>query len=567
MKPDAIIVGAGHNGLVTANYLARAGLDVLVLESREIVGGACVTEEVFPGFRASTCSYVVGLLRPEIIRDLELKRFGLELYQADVLNCNVLPSGEHLFLWRELDQTLRELDSLGRGEAEAFVEFGSRVERFASLIDPFVMGPAPHLSEVVEAFEEAGEQELFNDFFTLSVSELLDRHGFTAPVLRGLLAFLGIVSVHGGPSTPGTAYVYGHHSWGEFEGRPGQYGFARGGMSGISDALAASARHHGAEIRTGSPVKRILISGGVVKGVELADGEEIAASTVISNADPQRTYLKLIDASDLPAEFSTRVSALDMRGSEAHLLIALDGLPEFRGMPAGPGPQHRGLTLLGAEEGRYEEAFDAQRKGQLPESLSLEFAIDSVRDGSLTPPGKHLMNVGLQQVPTTPREGTWDDLKPEFERRVIATLEEYAPGFSDRIIDTRTITPLDLERDYGLTGGNIFHGAMTLGQLFDSRPLPHLASYRSPVAGLYLCGAGTHPGGGVMGANGHNAAQMILRDRNGEAEDPRPRARRGGDLLTRSLERPALRRLAVRVGRQRWSRPLTRLATKRRGRG
>jgi phytoene dehydrogenase-like protein len=563
---DAVIVGAGHNGLVAANYLARAGLRVQVLESREVVGGACVTEEVFPGYRASTCSYVVGLLRREIIKDLELKRFGLELYQADVLNCNILPGGQHVFLWPELDATLRELDSLGRGEAEAFVEFGSRVERFASLIDPFVMGPAPQLSEVVEAFEQAGEQELFNDFFTLSVSELLDRHGFSAPVLRGLLAFLGIVSVYGGPSTPGTAYVYGHHSWGEFEGRPGQYGFARGGMSGISDALAAGAKHHGVEIRTEAPVRRVLVKGGRAKGVELVDGEEILAPLVLSNADPQRTYLNLVDSSDLPADFVAKIGEMDMRGSEAHLLIALDGLPEFTGLPSGPGPQHRGLTLLGAEEDRYEASFDAQRKGELPDSLSLEFAIDSVRDDSLTPPGKHLMNVGLQQVPTTPKEGSWDDLKSEFERRVIATLAEYAPGFEQRIIDTRAITPLDLEREYGLTGGNIFHGAMTLGQLFDSRPVPAFSSYRSPIEGLYLCGAGTHPGGGVMGANGHNAAKMVLRDRSGESEAQRPSRRRSGDVLTRSLEHPAMRRFAVRVGRQRWSRPLVRFATKRRGR-
>ncbi|MGV1046988.1 MAG: phytoene desaturase family protein [Solirubrobacterales bacterium] len=566
MSLDAVIVGAGHNGLVTANYLARSGLSVEVLESREVVGGACVTEEVFPGFRASTCSYVVGLLRPEIIRDLELKRFGLDLYQAEVLNCNILPGGEHVFLWKELDRTLRELDALGSGDAEAFVEFGARVERFAALIDPFVMSPAPRLSQVVEAFERAGEQELFNDFFTLSVRELLDRHGFSAPILRGLLAFLGIVSVHGGPSTPGTAYVYGHHSWGEFEGRPGQYGFARGGMSGISDALAAGAEHHGARIRTGAPVRRVIVDGGAARGVELESGEEVRAPIVISNADPQRTYLSLVDADDLPADFVAKAKEMDMRGSEAHLLIALDGVPDFTGFPAGVGPQHLGLTLLGAEEQRYEDAHDAQRHGVLPEELSLEFAIDSVRDDSLTPPGKHLMNVGLQQVPTVPSGATWDELKPEFTRRVVATLAEYAPGFENRVIDTKAITPLDLERDYGLTGGNIFHGAMTLGQLFDARPLPSLASYGSPIHGLYLCGAGTHPGGGVMGANGHNAAQMILRDRSGEPQPTRPVKRRRADLMTRSLERPAMRRLAVRIGRQRWSRPLTRFATKRRGR-
>lgn len=566
MTRDVVIVGAGHNGLVAANYLARAGLDVEVVESRHIVGGACVTEEVFPGFRASTCSYVVGLLRPEIVRDLELKRFGLELYQADVLNCNIQPGGEHFFIWKEIDRTLRELDKLGPGEAGAFVDFGLRVQRFAELIDPFVMGPAPKLSDVVGHFERAGESQLFNDFFTLSVKELLDRSGFQSPQLRGLLSFLGIVSVHGAPSTPGTAYVYGHHSWGEFDGHAGQYGFARGGMSGISEALAAGARHYGATIRTESPVEEILVEGGAVRGVVLHGGEEIRATTVLSNADPQRTYLKLVPARHLPGDFVETVRQLDMRGSEAHLLVALEELPQFTGFPAGPGPQHRGLSLLGADEEHYERAHDAQRLGKLPDRLAVEFAIDSARDESLTPPGKHLMNIGVQQVPNTLASGTWDDFKPEFTKRVIRTLADYAPGFEARIIDTRAITPLDLEREYGLTGGNIFHGAMTLGQLFDARPVPEWASYRSPIEGLYLCGAGTHPGGGVIGANGHNAARTVLADRSGDASSwgvrPEPNGHRR-DLIARAMERPRVRRTALWAARQKWTRPVARLATRK----
>lgn len=563
MSSDVIIVGAGHNGLVAANYLARAGLSVEVVERREIVGGACVTEEVFPGFRASTCSYVIGLLRPEIIRDLELPRFGLELYQSDVLNANILPDGRSLFLWQEFDRTLRELERVAPGDAEAYLAFGSRVNRFAKLIDPFIMGPAPSLAQVVETFEAAGEKDLFTDFFSGSLTELLDRHGFRSDLLRGFLSFLSVVSVHGSPGSPGSAYTYGHHSWGEFQGKAGQYGFARGGMSGVSDALAAGARHHGARIRTESPVDHVIVEGGRARGVVLEDGDELRAPIVISNADPVRTYLSLVGEKHLPDAFVQRVKGIDMRGSEAHLLIALDGLPSFAGLGE-PGPEYRGMTLLGATEEVYEQAFDAQRRGVLPDELSLEFAVDSVRDDSLTPPGKHLMNVGLQQVPSTLASGTWDDLKPEFTRRVLEVMERYAPGFQSRVIDTKAITPLDLERDYSLTGGNIFHGSMTLGQLFDSRPVSSVSSYRSPIEGLYLCGAGTHPGGGVMGANGHNAAQAVLADKQGRPYTrstvvSRPRR----DPIASALEHPRIRRAALQVAKQPWSRPIVRLASRK----
>ena len=566
MAVDAVIVGAGHNGLVTANYLARAGLNVEVLERRSIVGGACVTEEVFPGFRASTCSYVIGLFRPEIIRDLELKKFGLELYQADVLNSNILPGGEHVFLWQEFDRTLKEIDRIAPGDAEAYLTFGAQVNRFAALMDPFVMSQAPSLSEVVETFEAAGEKDLFSDFFTLSVTELLDQHGFKSEILRGFLSFLGVVSYFGSPGTPGSAYVYGHHSWGEFEGRAGQYGFARGGMSGLSEALAASARHHGVKIRTDAPVDHVLVEGGAARGVRLVSGEEIMAPIVISNADPVSTYTKLIEGKHLPDDFRKKVDGIDNRGSEAHLLVALDGLPRFEGL-GDPGPEYRGMTLLGATEEVYERGHEAQRRGELPEEITVEFAVDSVRDDSMTPPGKHLMNVGLQQVPTVPANGSWDDLKPEFTRRILETMENYAPGFGNHVIDTMALTPLDLEREYGLTGGNIFQGSMTLGQLFDSRPVSNYSSYRSPVDGFYLCGAGTHPGGGVMGANGHNAAQLILADRNGEDITPLARTRPKRDLMTRSLDNPRMRKLALKAAKQPWSRPITKLASRRKGRG
>jgi phytoene dehydrogenase-like protein len=561
---DAIVIGAGHNGLVAANYLARAGRSVLVAERRPLVGGACVTEEVIPGFRASSCAYVAGLLRPQIIRELELRRFGLELYQTDVLNTLIAPDGRHLFLWKELDRTLRELDALGPREAEGFVQLGARMQRFARLVEPYLLRPGPRLSEVAEAFEAAGETSLFHDFFALSVSDLLDRY-LDSDLLKGLFTFLAVVSVHGGPMSPGTAYVYGHHSWGEFDGHFGQYGFARGGMGSISEALAAGARHHGAVIRTDAPVAQVLVADGAARGVVLEDGEEVVAGLVLSNADPRRTLLSLVEPADLPGDLIADVRAFDVRGSMARVFIALEGLPDFAGLPRGEGPQHRGLTLLGADAARFEAGWDAQKRGRIFEDPAIELIVQTAHDPTLAPEGKHLISTGIQQLPFELAEGSWDDVKPMFTKLVVDKLAEYAPGLEDRIIATHTITPVDLERDYGLTGGNIFQGAMTLNQLFDARPFPGLSSYRTPVAGLYLCGAGTHPGGGVMGASGRNAAMLALGDLDGRAPVAAPRtAGRRRRSLESLMERPGARRLAVSLARRRWSRPLARLATRRR---
>ena len=560
---DAIVVGAGHNGLVAANYLARAGLSVLVAERRALVGGAVVTEEVIPGFRASTCSYVAGLLRPQIVRELELRRFGLELYQTDVLNALIAPDGRHLFLWKELDRTLRELDRLGPREAEGFVQLGARMQRFARIVEPYLLRPGPRLSEVAAAFEEAGETSLFNDFFALSISDLVDRY-LDSDLLKGLFTFLAVVSVHAGPLSPGTAYLYGHHSWGEFDGHFGQYGFARGGMGSISEALAAGARHHGAVVRTEAPVARVRVADGRATGVVLEGGDEISARLVLSNADPRHTFLQLVDAGDLPDDFLAAARGFDVRGSMARVFIAMEGLPEFTGLPGGEGPQHRGLTLLGADAERFEAGWDAQKRGRWSPDPAIELIVQTTHDPSLAPEGKHLISTGIQQLPFELAEGTWDDAKPAFTQLVVDTLERYAPGMSERILDTATITPLDLEREYGLTGGNIFQGAMTLNQLFDARPLPGLSSYRTPIPGLYLCGAGTHPGGGVMGASGRNAAMLALADRDGKppaAHAPRRAPRRSVESL---MEHPRVRRLAVSLARRRWTRPLARLATRRR---
>jgi phytoene dehydrogenase-like protein len=567
---DAAIIGAGHNGLVAANYLGRAGLRVVVLERRSIVGGACVTEELIPGYRTSSCAFVAGLMRPQVMRDLELTRFGLELYQTDVLACSIFEDGSHFLLWRDLDRTLRELEQrFGRREVEAFIQFGMRLQKFARLVEPTLLAPPPTLSEFVRLFEEASAEDLFTEFVALSVSDLLDRY-FESELIKGFLTFFAVVSVYGGPSTPGTAYVYGHHSWGEFDGQFGQYGFPRGGMGSIAEALAQGAQHFGAEIRTDAPVARVLVEKGEARGIVLENGEEIRSRAVLSNADPQRTFLSLVDSRELDSGFLDEVRALDFRGSMARVHVSIDELPHFVGFDPGEGPQHRGHIMLGASVERFEQAWEAERNGLLADDLVIEAIIQTVHDPALAPPGKHMIVTGVQQLPYDVAPSTWDELKPELSKKVIDTLCVYAPNLRDHVLDTYTITPLDLEREYGLTGGNIFQGAMTLNQLFGFRPLPGWSSYRSPIRNLYLCGAGTHPAGGVMGAPGHNAAKVVLRDRlvapSPVLRPPRHAPQHAIDALAeRMFASPLGRRISVELAQRRWFRPVLRLTTRRRG--
>ncbi|MEI7778395.1 MAG: NAD(P)/FAD-dependent oxidoreductase [Actinomycetes bacterium] len=551
---DAIVIGAGHNGLIAANYLADAGKKVLVLERRGLVGGATVTEEFYPGFRASSCAYVSGLLHKKILKDLELHKTGLHLYQTDVGASNILRDGRHLFLYNELGKTLRGLEEIAPGEGERLMAFGLRLERFASIVNRWLLvDEPPSLDHVISTFIGAGEEELFTEFFTLSGLDLVNRY-FESDIVKGLLMFTAMVSVWGGPRTPGWAYVYGHHAIGEYDGRMGQFAFPRGGMGAIADALALRATSRGVEIRTDAGVAQVNVVKGRVSGVTLSDGSEVGAPFVLSNADPQQTLLKLVGGADLPPEYRKSAGQFDQRGSMGRVLFALDKLPDFIGLPGGEGPQHRGLTLLGAEVESFERVSDAQRYGDYPDDFPIEFIIQSVHDDSMAPPGKHVLSTGVQQLPFNLNGRTWDDEKSRFTSKVIDVLETYAPDIRGSIIATHTITPLDLEREYGLPGGNIFHGAMTLGQVFDSRPLPGWGSYRTPVPGLYMCGAGTHPGGGVIGAPGHNAAHALLRD---EAEGGWSPSRAGGNdvvgaapLLHRLMARPRVRKLGVALAQQ-----------------
>lgn len=565
MTYDAIVIGAGHNGLVAANYLARAGRRTLVLEARDVVGGACVTEELIPGSKWSSCAFIAGLLRPEIIAELELEAHGLDLYQSDVLGYSLFDDGSDIFLWKDLDRTLAEIEKYSRKDARAFLDFGMKIKRFADLVTPFLLRPPPARSEVMEVFERAGEQELFNEFFLLSTRDLLDRH-FESEHLKGFLNFFGMISIWGGPSTPGTAYVYGHHAWGEFKGQFGQFGFARGGMGAISESLARSARAHGCEVRLGSPVDHVLVEGGRVRGVALGDGTEIEAPIVLSNADPKRSLLGLVEPGVLEPGFVAAVGSIDQRGSMARIHLLIDELPRYLPFDsAAEGPQHRGHQMLGASVANYEKAWEAERRGELPDDYVIEAVIQSTHDDTLAPPGRHTLTLGVQQLPGELEGRGWDEVREEWADRVVEVFCRYAPNIADHILDRVVITPSDLERDYHLTGGNIFHAAMYLDQLFDARPLPALADYRTPIEGYYLCGAGTHPGGGVVGAPGHNAAKAALGADSGlRTGHPTAGRVRSKGLVDRVMATDAGRKVGYEIARRPAFRPLARLASRQR---
>ena len=525
MTYDAIIIGAGHNGLITAGYLARAGKKVLVVEARNVVGGACTSEELIPGSTWSSCAFIASLLRPEIIAELELERYGLELYQTEANEVSIFPDGSHLFMWKDMDKTLKEVAKFSKHDAQAFLDFGLRVKKFASILTPFLLSPAPSRSQVLAAFEAAGAEDLFYEMVLLSTKDLLDRY-FENEHIKGLFTFFGMISVWGGPSTPGTGYVYGHHSVGEFKGTLGQWGFVKGGMGGITAALARSAEAHGAEIRLSAPVRQVVVQGGRATGVVLESGETISAQTVISNADPQRSMLQLLPAGAVDAKLTAKLQNYDARGSMARIHLLIDELPDYIGFPAGEfGPQHQAQAIMGASIENFERAWEAERRGEIPDDFVIEAVIQSTHDDTLAPKGKHTMTLGVQQLPFELAGTDWDSFRDEWADRVLEVLYRYAPNLRGHILERVIITPKDLERDYGLTGGNIFHGAMFFDQLFNNRPTPELADYRTTVDNYYLCGSGTHPGGGVMGANGHNAAQVVIADLNGT---PAPTALRAG---------------------------------------
>ncbi|MEE8594702.1 MAG: NAD(P)/FAD-dependent oxidoreductase [Gemmatimonadota bacterium] len=519
---DAVIVGGGHNGLVNAAYLARAGLDVLVLERRPVLGGAAVTEEIHPGFRYCVCSYVVSLLRPEIIQDLELARHGLEILPLES-TFTPFPNDDYLVRWADHDQTRRELYRHSPRDAEAYDEFGKLMVQLAMAVKPiFDMAPPDpgsmrpgnlaKMARLGRHLRDLGSEKLaaLVKLMTMSSADYLDEW-FETEALKATMAASGIIGTFLGPRSPGTAYVLLHHYMGEIDGAFRAWGFARGGTGAVSEAIASAARSLGAEIRTEASVERILSENGRAVGVALESGEEIRARLVVSGLDPKRTFLGLLEPDELPSEFVDSIRRFRIRGSSGKVNLALAELPDFTALP-GVGPHLRGAMSISPSVEYLERAYDDAKYGEFSRRPYMDIVIPSMIDPSMAPPGKHVMSIFVQYAPYA-LNGGWDDDKREaFGDTVIDTLCRYAPNVRNAIIHRQVLTPADMEETFGLTEGNIFHGELSLHQLFFLRPAPAWANYRTPLANLYQCGSGTHPGGGVCGAPGRLAAEQILKD-------------------------------------------------------
>ena len=520
---DAIVIGGGHNGLTCAAYLARAGRKVLVLERRHVLGGAAVTEEVFPGFKYSVCSYVVSLLRPEIIRELDLPRHGMELLPLDG-TMTPMPNGDYLWRVNDHDKTRREIARHSRLDAEAYDEYGKAMIEMGRFAKP-IMGmlpPDPTSLDPRGLLELLGMGRRFRDMrfhdkvnqvqlLTMSAVDFLDQW-FETDVLKATMSASGIIGTFLGVRSPGTAYVLLHHYMGEIDGAFRSWGLSRGGTGAVSNAIAAAAVEFGAEIRTNAPVAQILSKNGRASGVALANGDEIHAKVVVSSVDPNLTFLKFMNERDLPSDFVDGVKRYKYRGSSGKVNLALDALPNFTCLP-GTGPHLRGAISISPSIDYMERAYDDAKYGQFSSRPYMDMVIPSLTDPSVAPPGKHVMSCFVQYAPYHLKDGVWDDRQREaFGDAVIDTIAEYAPNIKDIILHRQVLTPLDIEREFGLTEGNIFQGELTLEQLFFLRPVPGYAQYATPIDRLYMCGSATHPGGGIMGAPGRNGATRILKD-------------------------------------------------------
>jgi phytoene dehydrogenase-like protein len=527
-KYDVIVIGGGHNGLVNAAYLARAGKKVLVLERRYVLGGSACTEEVFPGFKFSVCSYVVSLLRPEIIRDLDLPRHGLEILPLDG-TFTPMPNGDYLWRVNDHSKTRREIARHSKLDAEAYDEFGKAMQAMCRFVKP-ILGmvppdPAtmnPHelmkLLFVGRRFQAMNSYDKYNQvqLMTMSAVDFLDQW-FEADVLKATMSASGIIGTFLGVRSPGTAYVLLHHYMGEIDGAFRSWGFARGGTGAISNAIADAAREAGAEIRTQAGIAQIIVKNGKAKGVVLANGEEIHADIISSSLDPRQTFINLMEEGHVPDEFLEDVRRYKFRGSSGKVNLALDALPNFKAIP-GPGAHLRGAISISPSVEYMERAYDDAKYGNFSRRPYIDMVIPTLTDPFLAPPGKHILSCFVQYAPYKLRPGLdWGSQKEAFGDNVINTIAEHAPNIKDIILHKQVITPLDLEREWGLSEGNIFQGELSLEQLFFLRPVPGYAAFRTPIKNLYMCGSATHPGGGIMGGPGRLAALEILKDHKGAA--------------------------------------------------
>ena len=522
---DAVVVGAGHNGLTAAAYLARAGLSVLVLERRNIVGGCCVTEAIAPGCRVSTTSYIASMLRPEVIAELGLASHGLRMIPCDPAIQVPFPDGQVIPWWAEPQRAQAEFRKISVKDSERFAEVDAQLKKLARYLQPFFLEPPPEIDttsfsgwadlfRVGKRFRGISSAEIAQliSFLTGSLGEFLD-HNYESEKMKTLFLANNVYGKHGGPFQPGTAIGLLFHllSGGEHE-LQGFYGHVIGGMGAITQALAAAGKKLGVEIRTSAAVALIEVRDERIRGVVLEDGTEIRGRMILSNADPKRTFLKMVGAKELPEDFLFAIRGIKMDGPCAKVNFVLAEEPRFTGTPADRTPLERTFYTLVPSLEFAERCYDIAKFGEIPEELWVDCVVSSNADDSLAPAGKHILTCFVQYVPYRLREGNWDDKRELLGDRVVRKIAEYAPNVPNAIIARQVLTPLDLERTYGLTEGNIFHGDLRLEQLFFMRPIPGWAQYRTPIDGLYLCGAGAHPGGGVTGAPGRNAAQQVLRD-------------------------------------------------------
>ena len=522
VKYEVVIIGGGHNGLTAAAYLARAGRKVLVLERRHVLGGAAVTEEVFNGFRFSVCSYVVSLLRPEIIRELDLPRHGLEILPLDG-TFTPMPNGDYLWRVNDHARTRREIARHSRVDAEAYDEYGRAMVEMGRFVKPILgmLPPDPtsldprglkQLLFLLRRFQQLSRQDQYNQvqLMTMSAVDFLDQW-FETDVLKATMSASGIIGTFLGVKSPGTAYVLLHHYMGEIDGAFRSWGLARGGTGAISNAIAGAARAAGVEIRSRAEVAQIRVRGNRADAVVLANGDEIQADVIASSVDPRLTFLRFLEPGTLPDEFVGDIQRYKFRGSSAKVNLALDALPDFTALP-GAGPHLRGAISISPSVDYMERAYDDAKYGRYSRKPYMDIVIPSLTDTSVAPPGRHVMSCFVQYAPYHLKDGSWDDQREAFGDTVVDTLAEYAPNLRQIIRHRQVVTPLDLEREWGLSEGNIFQGELTLEQLFFLRPAPGWAQYKTPVANLYMCGSATHPGGGIMGAPGRNAAMKILAD-------------------------------------------------------
>ncbi|KAL0449942.1 UNVERIFIED_CONTAM: Pyridine nucleotide-disulfide oxidoreductase domain-containing protein 2 [Sesamum latifolium] len=521
-KWDALVIGGGHNGLTAAAYLARSGLSVAVLERRHVIGGAAVTEELIPGFKFSRCSYLQSLLRPAVIQELELARHGLKLLKRSPSSFTPSLDGRYLLLGPDKELNYSEISKFSKRDAEAFPKYESLLEDFCKFIDPILDSSPPEKLQEISSLNVRMKDNLQKSIFLGSFAATIGCHGAEgaySDILKATLATDAVIGSKGSVSTPGSGYVLLHHVMGETDGDRGIWSYVEGGMGSVSLAISRAAREAGATIMTEAEVSKLMIDGsGRVSGVLLADGTQVRSSVVLSNATPYRTFMEFVPHNVLPDDFLRAVKNSDYSSATTKINLAVDRLPQFHCCKLNSpdaGPQHMGTIHIGSESMEEIDAACQDSANGIPSRRPvIEMTIPSVLDKTISPSGKHVINLFIQYTPYKPSEGSWEDCeyRKSFAQRCFDLIEEYAPGFNSSVIGYDMLTPPDLEREIGLTGGNIFHGAMGLDSLFLMRPVKGWSNYRTPLQGLYLCGSGAHPGGGVMGAPGRNAANVVIQD-------------------------------------------------------